>query len=280
MTSHLPTGTGTWHGDELDVDAYLGRIGFTGERTATLATLRRLVRAHTTSIPFENVHAVLGRPLPLDLASLQERIVRRRRGGYCFEHVLLLAAALERLGFEVDGISGRVTLGSGRWTPATHAMLVVRSTDDDRHWLCDVGFGGGPTEPVELADGAEVDADGWRFRLERRPGTLVDAWWLHQHGPDGWTDRHTFSLAPRYPIDYVMGSHYVGTHPRSPFVKRIFAQRFTGTEHHQLDATTWTTIRPDGSRTSKEIAPSELGQVLKETFDIALEPDELAQLTA
>lgn len=133
-----------WNGAEIDLDAYLARIGYDGERAPTVAALRALVAAHTTSIPFENLEAVLGRPVPLDVASLQDKLVRRRRGGYCYENVGLFAAALERFGFGVTGLSGRVTMGSGGLRPATHALLRVTTDDDDRVWIVDVGFGAGP----------------------------------------------------------------------------------------------------------------------------------------
>ncbi|AZQ73261.1 arylamine N-acetyltransferase [Streptomyces luteoverticillatus] len=268
-----------WHGDQLDLDAYLARIGYEGERAPTLEVLRGLQRAHVTAIPFENVNAVLGVPVLLDLESVQDKLVRGGRGGYCFEHVVLFAAALERIGFTFTGLIGRVTMGARKVLPATHALLAVTAADDDRLWLCDVGFGAGPLEPIEIADGTEVDLDGWRFRMERRDGTFgIDDWWLHQYRADGWGDRHTFTLRPAYTIDYVVASHYVGTHARSPFVKRLFAQQFSATAHHRLDATTWTTSRPDGSSTERKVEPDELGQVLKETFGISLGAEELARL--
>ncbi|MFJ3922161.1 arylamine N-acetyltransferase [Streptomyces sp. NPDC090022] len=270
-----------WHGDLLDLDAYLARIGHTGERAPTLACLRAVHRGHTTSIPFENVSAVLGIPLPLDIESVQDKLVRSPRGGYCYEHVTLFAAALKRLGFRFTALSGRVSLGADKILPATHALLAVTPADDDRTWLCDVGFGGGPLEPVELADGAESEFDGWRFRMERRPDAQGFAhWWLHQYGPEGWVDRHTFTLNPQYRIDYVVGSHYVGTHPRSPFVKRLFAQRFSATRHDQIDGLTWSTTLPDGTRTESEIGPGDLQRVLREDFGIDLDADVITRLTA
>ncbi|MGA5129939.1 arylamine N-acetyltransferase family protein [Streptomyces olivoreticuli] len=268
-----------WHGDELDLDAYLTRIGYEGERAPTLEVLRGVQRAHVTSIPFENLDVMLGVPILLDPESVQEKLVRGRRGGYCFEHVVLFAAALERLGFEFTGLMGRVTLGTEKILPATHALLAVTAVDDERLWLCDVGFGKGPLEPVEIADGVEADLDGWRFRMERRDGVFgIDHWWLYQHGEDGWLDRHTFTLTPQHTIDYVVGSHYVATHARSPFVKRPFVQGFSATRHDRLDATTWTTFRPDGSSTERKIDPDELGQVLEEGFGIVVGAEELARL--
>ncbi|MEV5506070.1 arylamine N-acetyltransferase family protein [Streptomyces orinoci] len=273
--------TRIWDGHRLDLDAYLDRIGYTGERAPTLEALRRLQRAHVTSIPFENLDVILGIPVELDLAAVQDKLVHRRRGGYCFEHAVLFAAALERFGFEFTGLIGRVTLGAEKVLPATHALMGVRADGDPRLWLCDVGFGRGPLEPVEITDGAEADFDGWRFRMERREGALgVDEWWLHQYGADGWVDRHTFTLHPSHPIDYVVANHYVSTHQRSPFVKRPFAQRFGVTEHHRLDATALDTFGPQELLAQRKIEPAELGTVLAETFGIELSGEQLAHLAA
>ncbi|MEV6550371.1 arylamine N-acetyltransferase [Streptomyces sp. NPDC051597] len=274
-----PANVRGWSGDRLDLDAYLARIGYEGERAPTLEVLRGLQRAHVTSIPFENANAVLGKPVALDLETVQDRLVRGGRGGYCYEHVVLFASALERLGFAFTALIGRVTLGSDKILPATHALTGVRPADDDRLWLCDVGFGSGPLAPVEITDGAEVDLEGWRFRTRRVAGPLgVDQWWLDQYGQDGWTPRHTFTLTPQYPIDYTVGSHFVSTHSRSPFTARLFAQKFGADRLHQLDAATWRTVRPDGSATERTIEPAELGHVLADAFGITVEARELALL--
>lgn len=103
----------TWRGADLDLDAYLARIGFTGARAPTLATLRDLVYRHSTTFPFENLEIILGRPVGLDVKSMQDKMVRHRRGGYCFENCALFAAVLERLGFGVTGLAGRIFLGAG-----------------------------------------------------------------------------------------------------------------------------------------------------------------------
>ncbi|MFI6368363.1 arylamine N-acetyltransferase [Nocardia sp. NPDC050630] len=268
-----------WNGAELDLDAYLVRIGYTGDRTPTLATLRALVHAHTTTIPFENLESILGRPVPLDLESLQDKMVRHRRGGYCYENVGLFAAALERLGFGVTGLSGRVTMGvSDGLRPATHALLRVTTGDDDRVWICDVGFGSGPLAPYELVEGGEFALGDWRFRLEHTTGELdSDLWVLHQFGRDGWIDRYTFTLNPQYRIDFAVGNHFVSTSPRSPFTARPFVQRFLPDVHHVLDNLTLITEYPDGSSETRELELAELPKVLTEVFDIDLsEPDATA----
>ncbi|MBL1077892.1 arylamine N-acetyltransferase [Nocardia sp. 2] len=269
-----------WNGEDLDLDAYLSRIGFTGERTPTLATLRALQYAHTTGLPFENLEILLGRGIPLDLESLQDKMIRRRRGGYCYENVGLFAAALERLGFGVTGLAGRVSMGATGLRPATHAVLRVTTSDDDRAWLCDVGFGAGPLEPIELTpDRGEFALGAWRYRLERGTGDLgVEQWTLYQFGRDGWIDRHTVPMTPQYRIDYAVGNHFVSTSPRSPFTMRPFVQRFLPEVHHVLDGTTWTVEFPDGSSEIRELEAAELPKVLSEVFDIDLDEADAAVL--
>ncbi|MFF7298787.1 arylamine N-acetyltransferase [Streptomyces sp. NPDC008265] len=151
-----------------------------------------------------------------------------------------------------------------------------------------------PLGPVELADGARAAYDGWLHRLERRPGAHgIDQWWLYQtspspSGPDDlpgrvpsrWLDRHTFTLTAQYPIDYVVGSHFVGTHTRSPFVRRLLAQRMTPAAHRSLDDLTLVTTLPDGASTTEEIAPEALDGVLREVFGIALTREELRGIAA
>ncbi|MGW5441045.1 arylamine N-acetyltransferase family protein [Nocardia asteroides] len=272
-----------WQGEELDLAAYLARIGYDGPLTPTVETLRALVAAHTTTIPFENLEILLGRGIPLDLATLQDKMVRRRRGGYCYENVGLFAAALERIGFGVTGLSGRVSMGSldsGAIRPATHALLRVTTGDDDRVWICDVGFGAGPLAPFELVDApGEFTLGLWRFRLERRTGDLgTDLWVLHQFGRDGWQDRYSFTLNPQYRIDYAVGNHFVSTSPRSPFTTRPFLQRFVPGVHHVLDDLTLITEYPDGTSTVRELEPTELAKVAADVFDIDLDDTDAAVL--
>ncbi|MGF6881140.1 N-hydroxyarylamine O-acetyltransferase [Nocardia sp. GAS34] len=272
-----------WDGDALDLEAYLALIGFRGERGPTVETLRALQFAHTTSIPFENLEPVLGRPVPLDLESLQDKLVRGRRGGYCYESVILFAAALERLGFGITALQGRVIMGaSAGLRPATHSMLRVTTTEDERVWLCDVGFGAGPLAPLELnPDAGEVRAGEWRFRLERTRGELGgEEWLLHHFARDGWILRHSVTLNPQYRIDFEVGNHFVSTSARSPFVARPFVQRFHPEVHHVLDAATLVTEYPDGTSQTKELTPADLPATLAETFDIELSDADAAALVA
>ncbi|MGW7516640.1 arylamine N-acetyltransferase family protein [Streptomyces sp. NPDC054796] len=285
-----------WHGEQLDLDAYLARIGYDGERAPTFDALRELHRAHVLALPFENLEIILGRDIPLDLAALQDKLVHRRhgtRGAYCFEHVTLFAAALERFGFGLTGLLGRVRMGSDKVKPETHAMLRVETAgtaetaegpETGRVWLCDVGFGSSPLTPIELADGAEASADDWRYRLEWRTVTPgARGWMLYAwDAAEGrWFDRHGTTPDPRYPVDYEAANHFVATHPRSPFVTRPFIQRVLPDRLHVLDGLTLTTTRPlDGSREARELAPGEVPEALDGLFGIRLEAEDARRLVA
>src|SRR5579871_3593900 len=127
---------------EFNLDQYLTRIGYRGPLRADLETLTALQSAHLDALPFESLDPLLRRPVRLDLASLQAKLVNGNRGGYCYEQNTLLRAALAAIGFAVTGLAGRVrwmappdsTLG-----PKTHMMLKVDLADGA--YLADVGFG-------------------------------------------------------------------------------------------------------------------------------------------
>ncbi|MEV8308476.1 arylamine N-acetyltransferase [Streptomyces flavidovirens] len=276
-----------WNGDALDLDAYLAHLGYEGDRSPTLETLRELHRAHVLSVRWENLDALLRGDVPLDLATLQSKMIGNARGGYCFEHVSLYAAALERLGFTFFAVLGRIRMGSPKLLPTTHAMLVVDI--DGRRWLSDTGFGASPLEPIEMkADGTETaTTDGvWAYRLRRgevTPG--ADGWTLYQPARegesddtgDGWMARHTFTLDPQYPADFRMANHFIATSSHSPFSYRPFIQRVHPDRLHLLDNRTLTTVRPgaDGGPEVRELdvrelEPEEVPKVLSDVFGIDL----------
>ncbi|WP_314172379.1 arylamine N-acetyltransferase family protein [Streptomyces winkii] len=287
MTEAAAPSGGLWRGDEVHLEPYLDRIGYTGDRAPTAESLRALQRAHVLSMPFENLDPVLGRGVSLELPALQDKMVRGGRGGYCFEHVSLFAAALERLGFGVTGLIGRVRLGSDKIKPATHAVLRVETAESPRTgraWLCDVGFGMSPLVPLELADGAEASAGDWRYRLEHAEVTPgAEGWVLHVwSAQDGrWFDRHTFTPGPAYPVDYQVASHFVSTHPRSPFVTRPFLQRVYDDRGVVLDGRTLSTFRPrDGSTEKRELEPPEAVKTLATVFRVHVTASDEQRLTA
>lgn len=263
--------TDEWEIDRLDLDAYLQRIGYGGSLAADADTLQGLHRAHATTIPFENLDIVLGRGIELDLDSLQDKLVRRRRGGYCFEHNLLFAAVLERVGYDVTRLAARVQ--PARPGPRTH--MALRVVADGAPWLADVGFGAASLrEPLPLQS-TTARQGGWRRRLDAADAST---WLLRTARPDGWSDLYAFTLEPQRPIDYAVYNHYTATHPRSPFVGQLVALRTEPYAEHVLRGLQLTTNRPDGAAESRLLAFDELPGVLAGTFGIELGDDEAADL--
>ncbi|MGW7550784.1 arylamine N-acetyltransferase family protein [Streptomyces rimosus] len=275
-----------WGGDQLDLDAYLARIGYEGERTPTEATLRELHARHAATFGFENLEIILGRPVPLDLKSLQEKMVGRRRGGYCYEQNLLYAAALDRLGFQVSGLGARIRMGESKIRPVTHALLKVRLDGED--WITDVGFGGEALlAPVPLREGIEVRQGGWTFGLVREApegaeaaDTACGTWVLRSRHEDGWFDLYAFGPEARYPADYGVFNYYISTHPRSPFTGRLVVQRPGPDLRRTLIGTELTLTRPDWSRVVRQVPAEELPAVLESDFGLVVDERDAVELVA
>ncbi|MDQ3611406.1 MAG: arylamine N-acetyltransferase [Actinomycetota bacterium] len=264
-----------WGVERLDVQAYLDRIGHVGELSPTMETLRSLHRAHVTTIPFENIDVLLGRRIGLDVDALQDKLVRRPRGGYCYEHTLLFAALLERLGFEVTRLAGRIRNGSDAHRPRSHAVLRVEA--DGQAWLADVGFGAErPLEPIRFAEGATAQQGDWTYRVD---GAGDGEWVLRTRHPSGWFDLYSIDLAVVYPGDFAVQNHYTATHPDSPFVSRIIAQHTAPDVRQTLLGNELRATRADGSIQQRHVPDVELAEVLRGELGIGLEPDEVAALT-
>ena len=196
--------------DTLDLDAYLARIAWPGEREPepTEAALARLLEHHMVAIPFENLDVLLGRPPRLALGPLQQKLVGARRGGYCYEHATLFAAALERLGFRVHRHSARVTMLTPRTAaPRTHMFLTV-DLAAGRTVMVDPGFGGNAARTPIPAGG---EAGAYSFTRE------ADHHVLRLRGAELWAS----SLERDIPIDFEMANHFTATHPSSPFTTRL-----------------------------------------------------------
>jgi N-hydroxyarylamine O-acetyltransferase len=251
----------------LDLESYLQRIGYSGGLEATVETLMALHRAHVLSIPFENLDILLGRPIRLDLASLQTKLVHDRRGGYCFEQNALFAAVLQHLGFAVTGLAARVSMGDERTTPRTHMILAVDI--GGTRWLADVGFGGDTLlDPIPFGEDEPVQQGAWAFRLSD-DGDVRILWGLR---PDGWLDLYSFTLEPQLAVDYEVANHYTSTWPRSPFVTKVIAQRSGLDERWMLIDDELRVERPDGTEYWTVASAAERLAILDQRFGLSF-PD-------
>jgi N-hydroxyarylamine O-acetyltransferase len=206
----------------VDLGGYFKRIGYGGARDASLATLRELHYLHPQAIPFENLDPLLGRPVKLDLASLQAKMVEGGRGGYCFEQNLLFGNVLRALGFKVQEGTARVrwSVPPGMRTPRVHAVLFVEA--EGERYLADVGFGGNVlTAPLKLNSRAEQATPHEPFRLVDDNGSLVEEAKLN----GAWTPLYAFDFSDTDPADYEMGNWFTSAHPASIFVNGLLGAR-------------------------------------------------------
>jgi N-hydroxyarylamine O-acetyltransferase len=190
--------------DPSHVDAYLARIG--ADRSSDLAALQL---AHLRAVPFENLSIHLGEPIVLSPDALHDKIVVRRRGGFCYELNGLFAELLTALGHDVERLSARVWTGAAYSVPFDHMALRV-----DGGLLVDVGFGRFADFPLRLDEageqrgfavvpaGEDLDvsvAGEPQYRLDRRPYALADfaptCWWQSTSPESHFTRSVTCSIA-------------------------------------------------------------------------------------
>jgi N-hydroxyarylamine O-acetyltransferase len=244
----------------FDLDAYLKRICLRGA-----PTVAAVHRAHVTSIPFENLDPHRGIPVSLEPRLLERKLVAEGRGGYCFEQNLLLKAALEALGAEVDLFLARVRFNAaGVVRPRGH--LVMRVNVEGASWHADVGFGlGSLLDPLPFGPNGVHEQSGWCFRIVEQGPELV----LQSAEGEGWVDIYGFLPQPVPFVDLETSNWWVSTHPHSPFVTGLIvsSQQDDGTRTSISD---WSelalTEQTPNRRTVTPISREEVPQMLSSRF--------------
>jgi len=256
--------------ESFDLDAYLDRIGCGAVRAPSRAALEALHLGHLAAIPFENVDVRLGRPIRLDIGSVQAKLVRGGRGGYCFEQNTLFAAALRALGFDVATLEARVRPpGVTATLPRTHMLLRVEA--DGTPVLADVGFGGdGPMVPVPI-DGSVSEQPEGAYHVEKETdGRFV----LRRRWRGEWRDLYAFTLVPALPVDFEVGNHYTATHPVSIFRRMLTIQRSEAGVRHILRDRLYTR-RESEDEVAREVADGAIPALVRDVFRLALPEGEI-----
>ncbi len=198
----------------MDVTAYLDRINYRGSLVPSAETLRALQVAHLLAVPFENLSIHSGEPILLEDDALFDKVVKRKRGGFCYELNGLFAALLRALGFKVEMLNAQVANSEGVFGPDFDHMALMVTLEE--RWLADVGFGDSFREPL-LLDKREPTVQGERSYRISSAGDRFEL--LQSEGDGKWKAQYRFTLQPYSYEDYAGMCHYHQTSPNSHFTK-------------------------------------------------------------
>jgi N-hydroxyarylamine O-acetyltransferase len=200
--------------DFSNLDSYFERIKYQDGTNASEEVLKNIHIAHTLNVPFENLDVFYKRPILLDEAALFKKIVKERRGGYCFEMNGFFSLVLQKLGFKVANLLARVTVDGIHYTTKTHQAILVET--EGRQWLADVGFGNdGIIAPLLLEENTEQKQFAHTYRLvaNSKPGYV-----LQKKNEHGYSPLYAFTLDACSPEDFLMSNHFTATFPGSFFL--------------------------------------------------------------
>lgn len=251
-----------------DVTGYLKRLGMDEAPAANPEGLNALIWAHQTTVPFEDLNtSLLKRPVSLEIPALYEKIVEKRRGGYCFELNALFARLLLDLGFDAHQVFCRVVRGRDFLPPCLHEGIAV--TIDNRKYFCDVGFGGPmPGGALPIEDGWSGEIHGDAFRIDR----FDENWWTMFRRTSGgeWERVLQFNTFPQIPQEFLTVNYRCASDPDSIFVKQVLVN--LRTEDGALSVTDDRfTLRAGGEARTEIIADeAALRVILLKHFGISL----------
>jgi N-hydroxyarylamine O-acetyltransferase len=243
--------------------AYLSRMAVTSPVAADAAALRILHRAHQVAVPFENLSIHLSEPISLDEAGLVDKIVRSRRGGFCYELNGGFALLLQALGAQVTLLAARV-YGDGQiGPPFDHLALAVRLPDGSGPWLADVGFGSHSDFPLLLDSRSEQQDPAGRFQLTDAEHGDIDV--LRNGEP-----QYRIELRERSLADFVPTCWWQQTSPLSHFTANTICSRLT--DDGRISISGRTLIRTSGTaRTEQQLASDDdLLAAYRDEFGIVL----------
>jgi N-hydroxyarylamine O-acetyltransferase len=252
--------------NKQQLQQYFERIHCNTLLSGDLDSLRRLHHQHAMQIPFENLNPWLGLPVSLTKEALLQKLVLQQRGGYCFEHNLLLGHVLTTLGFTVHGLAARVVWMQAPGTAVARTHMVLLTTVNQTRYLVDVGFGGITLTSPLLLDTDTPQAtshENFRVRQDGQEYTLS----VLLNGV--WQDMYRFDLSHQQHPDYEMANWFVAAHPQSRFVNNLIAARVDADGRHALQNLQYMRhyLHKESEKTVLG-SPEAVHDVLKECFRI------------
>ena len=253
----------------LDIDAYLARINYHGSLIPNAQTLRDLQVAHLLSVPFENLSIHAGEPIVLENTALFEKIVARRRGGFCYELNGLFASLLSALGFEVVMLSAEVATNTGGFGPNFDHMTLMVVLED--RWLVDVGFGDSFREPLLIDERGEQVQNERTYLIKEDGPYLVVLQRINTEENQAWKTEYRFTLTPHQYPDYAEMCQYHQTSPDSHFTRGRLCSKATPDGRLTLSDMKFITTTRSGVRQEKLLSnQDQYDQTLRDNFGIMM----------
>lgn len=243
---------------------YLARIGYSGTLEPTAENLARLQYAHLLSVPYENLDILRGERIRLDIDSLYDKIVLRRRGGYCFELNRLFGWLLSSLGYSVTDYVARYFRGESGTPKRRHQVLRVVCAGGEEY-LCDVGVGAViPLYPIPYRFDSIFDQDGVKYALKWDEvfGVVL----TEPHG-DGWRWVYSFEELPQHDVDFIFASFWCEFASDSPFNKKYILSIRKPGKRITIDDFLLRVFTKEGV-TEKTLTPEERESAVSEVFGI------------
>lgn len=248
--------------DSVDLSGYFRRIGQPPPTAPTRTALDTILAGHLRWIPFENLDPLTGVAVTrLDPEALGDKLIRRRRGGFCFEQNGLLAAVLRRLGYRAEALAGRVVWGRdplpgyAGLPPQTHQLLRVQIPEETGSLLVDAGFGG-HTPPASLTEdysGEPQPTFHGTYRLRREPMGPGELAVLELRSRDRWLPLYYFDETAKPAADARMGAWFASTSPEHRFTNVLVAATVDGDTRWNLEDSRLVARAPDGTGTEHRL---------------------------
>jgi N-hydroxyarylamine O-acetyltransferase len=264
---------------DIDLDAYRRRIGLAGPLAPTRECLAALIAHHAAAIPFENIEVLARRVPRLDVAGLQDKMLRRRRGGYCFEQNTLFRAVLQAVGFEARAMEARIRSGVPADVVTARTHLATCVVLDGADHLVDVGCSTvAPLAPLALTSRAEQAAGTGSYRLVDVAGELL----LQVRAAGAWADCYQLMPGTPHPIDAEVGNWFVATHSNSMLAHNLLMGRAIDGGRLRLFNRRLSTFRPESAAPVEQTlqARAEFADVLADGFGLDVAPADLDAVMA
>lgn len=250
-----------------DKRAYLDRIAFEKDSVETAAELNLLLEKHLCSVPFENLSVLGSDSEPqLGIESLFDKIVTKKRGGYCFELNALFCALLRAMNVEIYPILARVVWNKAFLPPYSHRSAIA--TLEGKRWICDVGYGGPCPVGILCLDTEEVQQvrDAF-FRVEIRGGNAL----VFRKNEGEFKPMLELNLTPAHEVDFIPVNFHIGMNPGSYFRSKTVVSVFTDNGMKCIDGSSFReTTCGELVRNIDIISEKQMSSLLRDEFGIVI----------